>query len=218
MGTYRVEHLSDSELSDLAAHIYTIINASPAAYGATADQANEFKTNKDTFNTDLTAHIAAQAAAQSKTKAKETSRATVEEGVRFFLKQAKLHGSSEEDIAALRVPTDAGAELPTATRPVGRIQTSERFQHIIHFADESAPDSKRKPRGVFGCEIYLKIGGAPPTSAKECVPCGVDRKTPYIWEFDAEDVGKMAHYMLRWQFNDDSFSPWSQTVSATVTG
>ncbi|HQU83786.1 MAG TPA: hypothetical protein PKY59_11700 [Pyrinomonadaceae bacterium] len=218
MGTFRIEQLSDSELADLAMHIYTIINSSPAEYGATEVQADEFKTNKDTFESDLTAHISAQAAARSKTQAKEASRERIESSIRFFLKQAKLHKVSEEKIASLNVPTESAAELPSATKPVGRIATNERFRHIVNFADESTPNSKRNPRGVFGCEIYVKIGGAPPTSVKECVPLGIDRKTPYLSEFDAEDVGKMAHYMFRWRFNDESTSAWSETVSATITG
>ena len=90
--------------------------------------------------------------------------------------------------------------------------------HTIKFADEATPDSKRHPKGVFGCEIYQKIGGAPPADFKECVFRGLDSKTPYAWEFDAADVGKMVHYMLRWRFRDESTSAWSETISATVTG
>ncbi|HEY0460050.1 MAG TPA: hypothetical protein VGC97_13015 [Pyrinomonadaceae bacterium] len=40
----------------------------------------------------------------------------------------------------------------------------------------------------------------------------LDTKTPYAWDFDAEDAGKMLHYMLGWRLT------WSKTISATVTG
>lgn len=51
-----------------------------------------------------------------------------------------------------------------------------------------------------------KIGGAAPADFKECVLCGLDTKTPYVWDFNAEDVGKTAHYMLRWRHRDESVS------------
>ena len=74
------------------------------------------------------------------------------------------------------------------------------------------------PQTGFHAEIYQKIGGAPPADFKECIFRGLDTKSPYTWEFDAEDVGKMVHYMLRWRHRDESTSAWSETVSATVTG
>lgn len=47
---------------------------------------------------------------------------------------------------------------------------------------------------------------------------GLDMITPYSASFDAEHAGKMVHYMLRWQFKDGTYSRWSETVSATITG
>lgn len=211
--------MSDSELSDFSVQFYTTINAAPANFGATSTQADDLKDKKNTFAADLTAHVDAQAVARSKTQAKDASRDTLEAAIRFLIKQAKLNGTSEADLASAGVPVGAAGDLPpTATRPVGNIDTSERFRHTINFADEAAPDLKRNPRGVLGCEIYQKIGGAPPTDFKECVFLGLDTKTPYVWEFDAEDVGKMAHYMLRWRLREESTSAWSETISATITG
>lgn len=105
-----------------------------------------------------------------------------------------------------------------ATRPVARIDTSQRLLHMLHFADESTPDTKRKPRGVLGCEIYRKIDAAPPADIEDCVFVALDRQTPYLCAYDAPDAGKMVHYILRWRMTDDSTGPISETVSATITG
>jgi hypothetical protein len=211
--------LSDSELKDRAEQISTKITGSPSSYSATAGQATDLVTKKDAFSSDLTAHIAAQDTARAKTLAKKSSRDALESAIRFLIKQAKLNGVSDEALAELGVPTEPESAMPsTATRPVGSIDTSQRFIHTIHFADEAASESKRNPRGVLGCEIHQKIGGEPPADSKECIFRGLDTKTPYTWEFDAADVGKMVHYMLRWRFRDESTSNWSETVSATVTG
>lgn len=214
-----LQKMSDSEFADFGETFYAKVNGALATYGATTAQANDLKTKKDGFAGDLTAHLDAQANARSQTQTKDTSREDLEAMIRFLIKQARLNGTSDADLAAAGVPVggDSGAAT-TATRPVGRVDTSQRLQHTIHFADEATPDSKRNPRGVFGCEIYQKIGGAPPADLSECVFRALDSKTPYVWEFDAEDVGKMVHYILRWRLRDESASPLSETASATVTG
>jgi hypothetical protein len=211
--------LSDSELVDRAEQISAKFINAPSNYSATAEQATDLKAKKDAFSDDLTAHVSAQAEARSKTQAKEASRDALEDAIRFLVKQAKLNGVSDEALAELGIPTEPQSAMPsTATRPVGNVDTSRRFVHTINFADEATPDAKRNPRGVLGCEIWQKIGGAPPADYKECIFRGLDTKTPYTWEFDAADVGKMVHYMLRWRFRDESTSAWSETISATVTG
>lgn len=211
--------LSDSELANKADEVWAVLDPAPATYSATAAQATDLKNQNIAFKADLTAHQTAQTQARAKTQAKNTSRDQVETTLRFLIQQAKLNGATDEQLAELGVPVGAGSSMPsTATRPLGTIDTSQRFVHKIHFSDEASPGSKRNPRGVLGCEIWMKIGGAPPTGYKECVLLGLDTKTPYMWEFDAEDVGETAHYMLRWRFRDESTSDWSITFSATVTG
>jgi hypothetical protein len=211
--------MSDGELDGFSMQFWTTVNAAPANYAATAGQADDLKDKKDGFAADLSAHVAAQAAARAKTQAKDLSREEVENAIRFLIKQARLNGVSDEALAAAGVPVGGdSASAPAATRPVGSVDTSQRFIQTINFADEATPGSKRLPRGVLGSEIWQKIGGAPPADFKECIFRGLDTKTPYTWEFEAEDVGKMVHYMLRWRFRDESTGAWSETISATVTG
>jgi hypothetical protein len=212
-------NLSDSELANLAETLWTKVDAAPADYSATSVQSDDLKVKKNDFKTDLTAHTEAQIDARAKTKAKDLSRTALENVIRFLVKQARLNNISEALLTALGVPAEGqSAAASTATRPTGRVDTSQRLLHTIHFTDEAASENKRRPRGVLGCEIYQKIGGVEPVDDKECLFRGLDTKTPYTWEFDGEDVGKMAHYMLRWRFLDESTSPWSETISGTITG
>ncbi|HQU83511.1 MAG TPA: hypothetical protein PKY59_10315 [Pyrinomonadaceae bacterium] len=211
--------LSDSELVDKATQMFTVINASAEDYGATNTQGSDLEAKTGDFATALTAHLAAQADARSKTQSKDASRKILEDAIRFLIQQAKLKKIPESQIAAMGVPVGESSALPsTVTKPTAKVDTSQRFQHTIDFADEATPNSKQKPRGVFGCEICVKIGGAPPVGPDECETLAIDRKTPYLSVYDPEDVGKMAHYMLRWHLNDETRSPWSETISATITG
>jgi len=53
----------------------------------------------------------------------------------------------------ITVPDREGTpEGPPKTRPVVSVDTSQRLQHTIAFADESTPTRKAKPAGVMGAE------------------------------------------------------------------
>ena len=115
----------------------------------------------------------------------------------------------------MRATTRTPAPVPT-TRPVAKIDTSQRLQHTISFVDEETPGKSKKPDGVIGCEVWFKLGTAP-TDPSELTYLATDTKTPYIAVFDGADAGKTAHYMLRWVNRRGERGPWSQTVSATIT-
>lgn len=215
----RINNLSDAELIDVATQTAAAMEATPGNYvGVSVFQVNQLKTARDTFSTDLTAHVSAQAAARAQTQTKNTSRAELEQILRTLRNLAIANGASEAAIASLGIPAGAGDVPTNATRPVGTIDTSQRLQHTIRFADEAAPDKRRRPRGTMGCEIWLKLDGAPPIDETECRFLAIDGSTPYLREYAGADAGKMAHYLLRWRFTDGSLSAWGETVSATVTG
>lgn len=219
MSVNGIARLSDAELIDVVKQTFQVINGNLSVYtGITQAQIDELNSKNSEFSGALTAHVAAQAAARSQTLAKNALRQEVEQLLRTLRNVLILNKVAESDISALSIPVSAG-DLPTnATRPTGTIDTSERLRHLIRFADESEPDKKRRPRGVMGCEIWLKLDGAPPADETVCNLLGVDRETPYLKEFSGAEAGKMAHYMLRWIFNDGSHSAWSETISGTVTG
>lgn len=103
-----------------------------------------------------------------------------------------------------------------ATAPIGKIDFSVRFQHKISFADETTPTLRSKPAGVHGCQIWMKLDGAAPTSADELRYLATDTATPYLIEFDGSDGGKTAYYWLRWVNTKGQPGPWSAPISAIV--
>jgi hypothetical protein len=83
--------------------------------------------------------------------------------------------------------------------------------------DSGTPDSRAKPQGVFGCQIFYKIGGDAPADVKECQEAAVDRNSPYLMEFDGADGGKTCWYLLRWIMNSSEKGAISPLFSATIT-
>ncbi len=173
-----------------------------------------------TWTTDYAANTAAQAAAQAARQAKEGARSAFEGVIRPLV--GVLQASAEVDDgerAALGItvpdttPTPVG---PPTTRPVVTVDTSQRLQHTIAFADELAALSRAKPAGVRGAQIWVKIGDPPPTDPNELTFLGTDTRTPYLASFDGADGNKVAHYMLRWESTRGETGPWSETASATI--
>jgi hypothetical protein len=203
---------------DVADQVIAVMTADPAKYFSTAAVVAQLTTDKNTFGTDLTAHVAAQAAAKAATTTKDAARAVLEAIIRSIRNIANANKVKQSDIDALGIPASSGAAPSNATVPAGAVNTSERLRHTISWTDAASLDNKRKPRGVMGCEIWLKLDGPPPIDESECTFLTLDSKTPYLSEYPGTDAGKMAHYLLRWRMSDGSVSALGETVSATITG
>ena len=213
-----LQDLSDSELIDVANQLVAAMTADPPAYGTTPAQITALGNLVTTFDTDLTAQVAASAASKAATATKEGSRTPLVAAMRGHRDTAKASGATEAQMAATALPF-GGEKVPaSATVPAGSVDTSQRLRHTISWTDAAAPDNKRRPRGAMGAEIYVKIDGPPPADKTECTFLTVDSATPYVAEYDGSDAGKMAHYMMRWRMRDGSTGAWAETVSATITG
>jgi len=177
------------------------------------------------FDTKMSANVTAQQAAQSARQAKDDSRDSLESAVRSLVKRLQVSSAVDDtERAALGITIHDKIRTATAgditTRPIGVVDTSQRLRHEIRFSDEATPTSRAKPKGVMGCEIWVKVlpvGEAPPVSADELSFVSMDTASPYIAEYDGTDGGKTAHYMLRWVKSSGDKGPWSETVSATIT-
>ncbi len=202
----------------------TYVNTHLADLGLAAGDVAPINAAQATWTTDYPAHTAAQAAAQAARQAKDDARAGLEGAIRPLVRRLQVSpdvDDTERAAMGITVPDREGSPrggTPTS-RPVVRVDTSQRLQHTIHFADESTPTSEAKPDGVMGAEIWVKVAPASdpaPADPKELTFLAVDTRTPYTTDFDGADAGKTAHYMLRWVSTTGEKGPWSETASATV--
>lgn len=167
-------------------------------------------------------HATAQAAAEAARATKDTARANYEIALRRLMGRLQRSTSvSDAEKQALgitvrdTIPTPVGA--PTS-KPVLAADTSQRLRITVGFADEGTPTSRAKPAGVMGCEIWMKLGGTPPTDLTECVFLTLDTRTPYTANFDGDEANQTAHFIGRWVSTRGDKGPLSETVSATVPG
>ena len=73
-----------------------------------------------------------------------------------------------------------------------------------------------KPRNVRACEIWVKIGGDPPTTIRECTGLATATRSPHIATFDTESIGETAHFIARWINPRSQPGPSSPAASATI--
>jgi len=211
-------NLSDAELITVANQV-AIAVVTPSDYGTTGPALAALGAATTTFTNDVATQQSTQAAAKAATATKSASRDVLEDLLRSFRSTANGHGATEAQMTATGIPSGTSTPVPSnATIPVANIDTSNRFQHNISWAEATTPDNRKKPRGVMGADIYCKIDGPPPTDSSECNFVTTDSATPYLITYSAEETGKMAHYMLRWRSRDGSVGAWGETVSATITG
>jgi hypothetical protein len=169
------------------------------------------------FETRSRAHAKKRAEFHAETQAKNASRKPVKDRIRQIVNIAKANGADGPSMFALGVPKISNDMPSQATVPLVQVDTSMRLNHIVQWMDQSL-SGKRRPRGVLGVEIWVKVGGNAPGSESDCRFVAFATTSPYQVTFAPADVGQAAHYLLRWQFRDGRLSGWCETYSATITG
>ncbi len=214
---------NDAEFSNWLANFISYIAAHLDQLKLTPDDLAALQSKQTGWTTAYADHQAAQTAAESACRHKDDCRKEAESLLRRITQQLQSNPIlTDSQRSALGITIRQGQRTRVAvptTRPVGRVQKSDRFRHVIHFVDEETLNRRAKPEGVFGCEIWVKLGDAPPIDPdKELKFLGTNTSAPFEVSYRGEDAGKTAHYMLRWVNKRGKTGPWSATVSAIIQG
>ena len=170
---------------------------------------------------DFPNHLQKQAAAQAATTKKDEARAALEGVIRRVAMIVQNNPNVSDDVRRLmmlpvRDNTPTPAPVP-ATAPVVIKVDIQPLRHVLNFRDATTPDSRRKPAGVAGAEIWLHVGTAEPSSPAQMRLIAID-STPHLVEFDGADAGKTAYYRLRWKNTRGQMGPWSELANASIAG
>jgi hypothetical protein len=170
------------------------------------------------FREALNAHTAAQNAAQAACQAKDAAREDLEGWLRAYSQRVQVFPSTTDaDRAGLGITVRDAEPSPTPvgeTRPVPTVNAGQRLRHEIRWRDELS-GKRAKPAGAAGCEVWVKVG-EPPVDPAELRFLGLDSRSTMVTNYNGEDGGKVAHYMLRWVGTKGQRGPWSETASATI--
>ena len=210
----------DDEFNTWQQNLVSYLNAHLTNFGLVAADMTALGPIQGMWAAALASNVAAQDAAHSAASYKDATRQTLEAALRALAAriQATATVTDANKLAAglpARDKSRTPASVPT-TRPVGIVDTSRRLAHVIGFRDATSSKSTAKPKGVMGCELWVKVGDTPPADPSECRFLALETATPHLEEYTGADGNKKAHYLLRWVNTRGEKGPWSETVSATI--
>jgi len=141
---------------------------------------------------------------------------------KFVIENLSYNGNvSDSDRTLMGLTVKSGtriaAPVPT-TSPLGTVDFAVRLQHTLHLSDQATPQSKAKPTGVHGCEVWSKLGGEAPKDASELSYQGVSTTNSFTMTYEGKQANTMAYYWLRWVNTRGEYGPWSVTVSSIIVG
>lgn len=210
----------DDAFNNWQGALVTYVTANQTRFGLSTTQMQPVTGAQTTWNADYPAHVQASRNAATAATAKDGARTGYEATLRTFVSGLQTNANvTDEDRRAMditiRSTTRTAVAVPT-TAPIAQINFSQRLTHTIEFRDSTTPDSRAKPAGVRGCQIWVKIGGAAPTSPSECHFLATDTKTPYVNHFEMNEASQTVYYLLRWENTTGETGPWSAVFSAVV--
>jgi len=202
----------DSELLEFADNFITKTDGNEADYGLTAADTTEVKALRLTFAGSYADNNSKQTTAKSARKQKDADRKPLVSKLRESSQVVQEHPKTTDAMReGLNLPIqdkESSNIGEPATVPVAEIDTSVKLRHEISFYNEGS-ESKGKPDGVEGCQIWCKIGGDATMNEDDYRYLATDTGSPYLVVHKAENIGKQAHYLLRWVNAKGEPGPWS---------
>lgn len=212
----------DAELLDWLANFYSQLTAKKAALNVPDAALAKLADVKDEFKAKVADADARRIAYEAALEAEKDARRAAIAEARFLAQQVQREtGITNTDRAelGLTVPDTKPTPPPVPDSfPVVVVDTSKRLRHALKLTDNNNPTRRARPAGVAYAELSVYVGTTPPTDTNQFKLLGIVKKSPHIVEYQSADAGKTAYYNLRWVNTSGEKGPWSETVSATITG
>ncbi|HLL99574.1 MAG TPA: hypothetical protein VK400_00840 [Pyrinomonadaceae bacterium] len=207
-----------------AENFISVTTASPAHFGLTAAQIADLTNKTGTATNTLSDRNSAENAFRVAVVKLRNTLKELEKLLRQLRQIVQANpATTAEDRAALRLATGeskGGGNVGDALKlaPLLLVEPAGVHIHRVRFFMPSeASGSTKKPPGVLGAKIFMKIDGAAATDLKEYQMIALDTKSPYEYAHSAANAGKTAHYVAVWTTKDEEDSPQSEVFSLVIT-
>ena len=208
-----------------AENFISVTTSNPAHFGLTAAQLTELDGATTVSNTALAARNNAENTFRGSVTTNREALDTLETILRQLRQIVQVNpATTDTDRTLLHLATGEGGEgggsisESLATAPLILVENAGVHLHQPRFFMPDEPSSStRKPKGIHGAKIFMKIDGAASTDLKEYQLIAIDTKSPYTYAHSAANAGKTAHYIALWTTRDDEDSPQSEVFSLVIT-
>jgi hypothetical protein len=209
-------------LAAWAVNFSTLLTATPADFGLLAPDAVTVAGVVNDFSAALTAATNPATRTSITIDAKDTAKAAMVNVLRRYAMRIKMDETvADEDKLAIGVGIRDFVPTPIAapvTFPMVNVAAAGPLTHELRFADNLTPDSRAKPAGAIGMQLFRSVGVVPPGTPLAAQFLSFVTKQPYTSSFVAGDLGKTAYYYARWQTRTGLVGPWSVVSSFVIAG
>ena len=214
---------SDPEFDLWQRSLVTKTKENLEAWGISANKLESLESKQSLWNTAFSKASNKQNRTAADVQAKNDAAYEYKKEIRkFVIENLSYNGNvtdSDRTLMGLTVKSGTRTATPVpATSPLGTVDFAVRLQHTIHLSDQATPQSKAKPTGVHGCEVWSKLGGEAPKDASELSYQGVSTSNSFTITYEGKQANIMAYYWLRWVNTRGEYGPWSATVSSIIVG
>ena len=221
----------ERELQAFAQTVLAYANANLAGLGLVAADTATFGTQVAASGTAFGTYDTAVNAAKIARATKDTGLAATEKSLRLLLKKLQanpnLSDAQREGLglggsggkAMTLLSASALSANPAFTRPSIAIETPRKLQQVLSFREETTPDTKAKPKGVRGVQIWMAIlpKEAPAPRDNQAMRfLGEPRALKLAQDFVLDDAGKYAWYLARWTDLAGEVGQWSEPASRMI--
>lgn len=217
----------DADLLAWSTNFSTLATANYASYGLTTGQASTYAGLHTAFASALALAVAASTRTKTTVAAKNSARTSLVNNARLLAGIVRAYPAitagqlnSLQLTVRDRNPTPIG---PPSTSPIITPLNSSAASINFRFSDETTPDSRSRPFGAVGLQVFCKVGETPPAGIADCVFRGMYTKNTNgpgsraaLIDFDDADVGKTAYFIGQWINRRGEAGPQSALAQMTI--
>ena len=210
----------DADLLAWSANFNTLVTATPTAYGLTAPQATAYDALHDLYAAAYSTAVNPSTRTKPAVAAKDTAKFNLIANARLLAMIVQSFPTiTPEQLAdlGLTVRDTTPTPIPTpTTTPLLSVVAATNLSHVVRYADELTPASRKKPFGAIALQLWSFVGETPPVGPDACSFVANHKKNPVYVEYGEAESGLLATYYARWVTRTGLAGPWSLAMSMTV--
>lgn len=211
---------SDSQFSTFAQTLTSVIKTDPSVYGIDAAKLTELENGLAAWDGSVSDQALKREASKAATVTKDEERKNLESLIRELNSQIQADPNVPESaIADAGLPVHSTSRTPApvpTTAPLASIQSCNIQENYIRFSDSQNIQSRVRPRGVMGVEIWMYCGDEAPTDNGQFQMYTLTTRMSATVAFDGTQAGKGVWYRFRYVNTRGDVGPWSMTYTSTV--
>lgn len=193
---------TDADFNNWIVNFSTLLTAAPTTYGLVAGDATAVAAVTLTWTTAYPLATDPSTRTSVTIAAKDAARIAATSLIRPLAVSISLNGGVDNsDKTAIGVTVRVTTPTPVpppVTQPALSLESSQHNVQTLRYYDTATPDTKAKPPGVIGLELWQGIGVAAAIDPSQCTYLTTDTKSPTVITFDGTQVGKLVTYFGRW--------------------